>query len=1645
MMSPNLAAAFISNQERNTNRTPMSTAPEGGGGSAGAHPPEPGGALSGPPALGRAMASSTSQTGVGGGTGTSRSRNGNETPIDMTETDEEDNNTSHYVNGKRRRGGVGARRPAASTASTTTCTTSSSAPAPPAMADTDGSSSNVSAQPQPPVEVAHAPAAGANKPTDSHLLGPIDVDAIVFGPGGFHHDPEAEERERLARERRLQQQQQQSASAAGGTSMPTSTSWPGFAAPTSEGSANTVDKKSSMVSNGGSNQGVVAAAAAAAVGVGAKAPGITAGVSTPAMATESGQSIKRASSASNSGDVQTESKGATFNSKPTSSAQVQSPGSTCSTCSKMETAASADGLAEVMGIGHSLWRRAVQHEVKLKKEEEAGVAILEEASAFVNAEGSTAVDSCADFIRSYLMKKNCTDRSLGTDTSCSCMKDLDEALILPVAAYIVSTWGEMSKNGKAKQLEVWISNQASDALPFILPIEIDPSDGSQPHSNKKICRNALIELLCISLPMWKKAYGRVVNAAIPAVAVATHSSRPVRPIAPSTGSWMVTGSSMEYPDVNSSVFGPMVGNPSIWAQFHAQAMASAHLATSLAQQQTAGGKSSMVESQRQDDTAASVGKQDEIPAGDMVSRQESQPISGNKGQQSAIIPVEKRWCCDKCNYHVFKSFDEARVHEETCSGIPKAADKDDTSGQLRQSASESAELQMSASKRPSVTSGVPMPALSTPIQGMSQGTVAAKSAPNPPTSNDDVKYLCDKCKIAEFVSFDDACRHESTCVGAAPEGEKSPVTAFTPRKATDEEIVADAAATFEPVLLTNLATLCKRERWADIANLISAHPLLSSATLTGDDNIKMGILHQVIASSGDINGRAGLVRSILTARPSAATIKNSHGSLPIHVLLQRNVKMKAKLKEELLRGLIHAYPASISIAGGVSKRTPLHTLFTDYLSADLCRLMLTLRPEAAKMRDKQGWLPIHIACSRHCSLVSLHLLIDAFPESIRETTGNEKTPLMLARSTATKTHPNRALIEELTKRLGGGTEAATDSKLPVNQEAKSCENTVAEGLLAVSTSAKQEASDKKEKRKLTKQEGEGVPSNPFFIGQDVWVKCGVDLQAEQEAMVVSSGKADNTKITIRWTIAGYDQTVDIGQVRAMYSAADLDKPKRETSTKSSPALSVKRVGKHHSSPRPPGTNQCGSCDACMVDDCGECRHCLDKPKFGGQNNLRKSCLNRPPCTVRSSSTKDSKTTPAERGPTRSNMNNPASTSVKSTNSAAVAREYMPPDIRVGMDIMRYFEVDGGGKSYFEGTLKRLPISSSPYYFIVYSDGDKEEISELNFWIAYSDYRVQKGMVKPSEFVPESLVVANDGRLAVVRSFRPVSNGTDTTWSYRVRFDGFSAKHDKWMLEVDLRKQTPATLKWAERVREAVKKQSSGAAKKSASVRNPKPSSPKPKPLPSARPKATGKPPRDNEGHSYPLRRSEMSIDEASPMVQKAKTSYSQETAASDTSTIRHSRRAAAADARAAMAKTAGPKRLTKGKSPSPPKDVSNNNGTTNNNTLPEISVGTRILKYFKRGNKYYQGKITKLPSPGNSFYHIRYFDGDQEDMEPNEMWKAFSDWCVANGELTLTQVRREKICFSSFNFFAHTFFLTLAALLGLCPSVVRSRPTSVRS
>mmetsp|Transcript_17933 Transcript_17933/g.39785 ORF Transcript_17933/g.39785 Transcript_17933/m.39785 type:complete len:871 (-) Transcript_17933:1298-3910(-) len=366
--------------------------------------------------------------------------------------------------------------------------------------------------------------------------------------------------------------------------------------------------------------------------------------------------------------------------------------------------------------------------------------------------------------------------------------------------------------------------------------------------------------------------------------------------------------------------------------------------------------------------------------------------------------------------------------------------------------------------------------------------------------------------------------------------------------------------------------------------------------------------------------------------------------------------------------------------------------------------------------------------------------------------------------------------------------------------------------------------------------------------------------------------------------------------------------------------------------------------------------------------------------------------------------------------SALENNYRPPEVKVGEKVMKYFT-----DAYYEGKLARLPTKSSPYYFIVYEDGDKEDISEDDFWAAYSDWRVNKGVIRPSEFVPNDKVVVNDGRLAVVRTFCPVSRRGHTTWSYRVHFTGWSSFYDKWMPEADLRRETSATLRWAEKVREANRKAKSKAEprtpSKAKSERSTTNRSPETQSVSSSRINAVKRSVEETPpARPYPMRNARSTGSDSTPAPKRAKTAASHSTSRSSSSGWKSRTRRSVMEDRASKAKNKGRKRLTRGKAAKTNED--GDDGDEDNgerDVLPVIEIGTSVLKYFSEGRDYFEGEVTRLPSKGRGpqYYHIVYEDEDEEDMEANDLWVAFSDWCVANGEISLTKFEPDERVFAS--------------------------------
>lgn len=215
-------------------------------------------------------------------------------------------------------------------------------------------------------------------------------------------------------------------------------------------------------------------------------------------------------------------------------------------------------------------------------------------------------------------------------------------------------------------------------------------------------------------------------------------------------------------------------------------------------------------------------------------------------------------------------------------------------------------------------------------------------------------------------------------------------------------------------IMEKIYNLCRADKWTSVLRCLELNPKIGVTDMKVNNHSVTTVTHQAITSKGDTQKRADVILRILHSTPQAAKIRNSAGSLPLHAVTQRNVIFESKTREKLMRSLIQAYPEALLLEGGASKRTPVHIIFTDYFAPHLVQLMIKEGgTQPLNMKDAKGYLPIHIACSRHCSPEKLQMLLEANPSSLTAKTDDGNTILSLAKATATKKHPNHSLIKAI--------------------------------------------------------------------------------------------------------------------------------------------------------------------------------------------------------------------------------------------------------------------------------------------------------------------------------------------------------------------------------------------------------------------------------------------------------------------------------------------------------------------------------------------------------------------------------------------------------------------------------------------------------
>ena len=147
--------------------------------------------------------------------------------------------------------------------------------------------------------------------------------------------------------------------------------------------------------------------------------------------------------------------------------------------------------------------------------------------------------------------------------------------------------------------------------------------------------------------------------------------------------------------------------------------------------------------------------------------------------------TKEKWLCDICKEVSFDTFEEACRHEEACAAAMAVAGTGDgavaaaeTSGDgANASANASSDTRPTCTERPAFDSenviadenivadicSTTKPGTGSEASEAAEVETEAEPPKAKPKGAQKVVYLCDFCQVAQFESYDEACRHENSC------------------------------------------------------------------------------------------------------------------------------------------------------------------------------------------------------------------------------------------------------------------------------------------------------------------------------------------------------------------------------------------------------------------------------------------------------------------------------------------------------------------------------------------------------------------------------------------------------------------------------------------------------------------------------------------------------------------------------------------------------------------------------------------------------------------------------------------------------------------------------------------------------------------
>lgn len=184
--------------------------------------------------------------------------------------------------------------------------------------------------------------------------------------------------------------------------------------------------------------------------------------------------------------------------------------------------------------------------------------------------------------------------------------------------------------------------------------------------------------------------------------------------------------------------------------------------------------------------------------------------------------------------------------------------------------------------------------------------------------------------------------------------------------------------------LKNRAAFSSIQQWMD-ERKESGELLSQAAYFQNDKNTTP--LHLLACQHPPLD----LLERIIQLAPDTLKVQDFEGRLPIHLACAHTPSLK------IVKVLLDLYPESTQVKNQ-SGCLPLHTALKNKASFEVVRMLLDNYPKAAELPDNDGMLPLHYACKVGASYESLQILVDTYPEGLSKTEKHGYLPWQLLQS-----------------------------------------------------------------------------------------------------------------------------------------------------------------------------------------------------------------------------------------------------------------------------------------------------------------------------------------------------------------------------------------------------------------------------------------------------------------------------------------------------------------------------------------------------------------------------------------------------------------------------------------------------------------------